>query len=52
MTQFNEADIGREAFGGEDVTDHWGEHTSSTNAYILFYERVKQREEENAQLQS
>ena len=41
VTLFNEADIGREAFGGEEVTDHWGEHSSSTNAYILFYERVK-----------
>jgi ubiquitin C-terminal hydrolase len=41
VTAFNEADIGKEAFGGDDSTDHWGEHASSTNAYILFYEKVK-----------
>ena len=39
VTPFNEGDIGREAFGGEDFTDSWGELSSSTNAYILFYQK-------------
>lgn len=41
VSLFNELDIGREAFGGDEHTDTLGDLTSSTNAYILIYERVK-----------
>ena len=44
VTVFNENDIGREAFGGEEHTDIMGDLTSSTNAYILFYEKVNTEE--------
>lgn len=45
VSLFNESDIGREAFGGEENTDQWGELTSSTNAYILFYEKTKNNQQ-------
>jgi ubiquitin carboxyl-terminal hydrolase 34 len=45
VTPFNENDIGREAFGGDEHYDTMGELASSTNAYILFYERAQGGEE-------
>lgn len=32
--------MGREAYGGNEDNDQWGEYISSTNAYILFYEKI------------
>ena len=36
-------DLAREAFGGSESQDNWNDELKfSTNAYILFYERVKE----------
>lgn len=41
VTPFDEADLERESFGGNEVRDEWSDSIQySTNAYILFYERT------------
>lgn len=41
VTKFDMKDIGREAYGGTESHDWNDELKFSTNAYILFYEKVK-----------